>query len=222
MDAARSLNSVQAMKTETVQTRQLFRISECTHTHRTGYFIMKIVKQGLYIHGKGRKQGYFLKILAYLLTIKGMALRMNNKVLSCDPDLNSVLLTNQIVFLDMFWSFDGIIINILYFREFIISSSSWRRQAFPLEVVKKVGGEQERGIRSKKFARQAKAWTTEIVWIFVYTHTGYKRITHGFRFTYKKEYPHPPGNLLQHELNSDVALLITAHKKKILQPLYLL
>ena len=56
MDAARSLNSVQAVKTETVQTRQLFRISECTHTHRTGYFIMKIVQQGLYIHGKGWKQ----------------------------------------------------------------------------------------------------------------------------------------------------------------------
>ena len=43
MDAARSLNSVQAVKTETVQTRQLLWISECTLTHRTGYFIMKIV-----------------------------------------------------------------------------------------------------------------------------------------------------------------------------------
>ena len=62
MDAARSLNFVQAMKTETVQTRQLLWISECTHTHRTGYFIMKIVQQGLYIHGKGGKQGYFLKV----------------------------------------------------------------------------------------------------------------------------------------------------------------
>ena len=64
MDAARSLNSVQAVKTETVQTRQLLWISECTHTHRTGYFIMKIVKQGLCIHGKVPKQGYLLKILA--------------------------------------------------------------------------------------------------------------------------------------------------------------
>ena len=36
MDAARSLNSVQAMKTETVQTRQLLWISEWTHAHRTG------------------------------------------------------------------------------------------------------------------------------------------------------------------------------------------
>ena len=62
MDATRSLNSVQAVKTETVQTRQLLWISKCTHTHRTGYFIMKIVQQGLYIHGKGRKQRYFLKI----------------------------------------------------------------------------------------------------------------------------------------------------------------
>ena len=51
-DAARSLNSVQAMETETVQARQLLWISECTHTHRTGYFIIKIVEQGLYIHGK--------------------------------------------------------------------------------------------------------------------------------------------------------------------------
>ena len=67
MDAARSLNSVQAMKTETVQTRQLLWISECTHTHGTGYFIMEIVQQGLYIHEKGRKQGYFLKNFAYLV-----------------------------------------------------------------------------------------------------------------------------------------------------------
>ena len=58
-------------------------------------------------------------------------------------------------------------------------------------MVRKVGGEQKRGIRSEKFSRQAKAWTTKIVWIFVYTHTGYKRITHGFMFTYIKEYPHP-------------------------------
>ena len=56
MGAARSLNSVQAMKTETVQTRQLLWISECTHTHRTGYFIMKIVQQGFYIHSEIRKQ----------------------------------------------------------------------------------------------------------------------------------------------------------------------
>ena len=41
---------------------------------------MKIVQQGLYIHGKGRKQGYFLKILALLLT--RMALEMNNELLS--------------------------------------------------------------------------------------------------------------------------------------------
>ena len=57
-------------------------------------------------------------------------------------------------------------------------------------MVKKVGGEQKRGIRSEKFARQAKAWTTEIVWILVHTDTGYKRKTHGFMFTYIKEYPH--------------------------------
>ena len=62
MEAARSLNSVQAVKTETVQTRQLLWISECTHTHGTGYFIMKIIQQGLYIHGKDRQQVYFLKI----------------------------------------------------------------------------------------------------------------------------------------------------------------
>ena len=59
MDAARSLNIVQAVKTETVQTRQLLWISECTHAHRTGYFIMKIVQQGLYIHvGKWWEKNY--------------------------------------------------------------------------------------------------------------------------------------------------------------------
>ena len=58
-DAARSLNSVQAMKTATVQTRQLLWISECTHTHRTGYFIMKIVQQGFYIHSEIRKRSKF-------------------------------------------------------------------------------------------------------------------------------------------------------------------
>ena len=36
------------------------------------------------------------------LTIKGMALRMVNEVLSCDPDLTMYLLTNQTEFLDMF------------------------------------------------------------------------------------------------------------------------
>ena len=50
MDAALLLNSFEAVKTETVQTRQLLWISECTHTHRTGYFIMKIVQHDLYIH----------------------------------------------------------------------------------------------------------------------------------------------------------------------------
>ena len=86
MDAARSLNFVQAMKTETVQTRQLLWISECTHAHRAGYFIMKIVQQGLDIHGKRGKQSYLLKSLAQLLTNKEMALLMNNEVSSCDPD----------------------------------------------------------------------------------------------------------------------------------------
>ena len=64
MDVARSLNSVQAVKTETVQTRQLLWISECTHAHRAGYFIMKIVEQGLDIHGQDGKQGNFSKSLA--------------------------------------------------------------------------------------------------------------------------------------------------------------
>ena len=63
MDAARSLNSVQAVKTETVQTRQLLWISECTHTHRAGYFIMKIVQQGLYIHEKVGNKVSFDKLM---------------------------------------------------------------------------------------------------------------------------------------------------------------
>ena len=48
---------------------------------------MKIVQQGLYIHGKGRKQGYFSKISGWLLMMKGMPLRMNNEILSCDAGL---------------------------------------------------------------------------------------------------------------------------------------
>ena len=47
---------------------------------------MKIVQQGLYIHGKVRNRGYFLKSLAQMLTNKGMALLLHNEVLSCDPD----------------------------------------------------------------------------------------------------------------------------------------
>ena len=31
---------------------------------------MEIVEQGLYIHGKGRKQGYFLKNLAWLVVVE--------------------------------------------------------------------------------------------------------------------------------------------------------
>ena len=33
-------------------------------------------------------------------------------------------------------------------------------------------------------------------------------------FAYLKEYPHPPGSLLQNELNSDIARF-TAHKKNL-------
>ena len=40
-------------------------------------------------------------------------------------------------------------------------------------------------------------------------------------FAYLKEYPHPPGSLLQNELNSDIARF-TAHKIKKSEPLYLL
>ena len=78
MDAARSLNAIQAVETETVQTRQLFWLIECTHTHRTGYFIMKIVQQGLYIHGKdgGNKGGNsasFFVLVVSDLTIQAAA-----------------------------------------------------------------------------------------------------------------------------------------------------
>ena len=49
-NSARSLNPLQAVKTKAVQTWQLLWISELDHTHRTGYFFMKIVQQGLNIH----------------------------------------------------------------------------------------------------------------------------------------------------------------------------
>ena len=41
-------------------------------------------------------------------------------------------------------------------------------------------------------------------------------------FAYLKEYPHPPGSLLQNELNSDIARFTAHKKKKTLEPLYLL
>ena len=98
------------------------------------------------------------------------------------PRLNSVLLANQIEFLDMFWWFDGIIKNILYFRDFIISTSC-RRQAFPRELVKRVGGEQKCGIHSETFARQATPWTLKLFdYLYTLIRPGYKRITHRFMF----------------------------------------
>ena len=51
-----------------------------------------------------------------MLTTKGMALRMNNEILVLWPRLHSLLLTNQIEFLDMFWWFDGRIKSVLWSR----------------------------------------------------------------------------------------------------------
>ena len=82
-------------------------------------------------------------------------------------------------------------------------------------MVKKVGGEQKRGIRSEKLARQAKAWTTEIVRIFVYTHTGYKRITQGIKFTYINKYLHPRGVCCKTTYGDIDAARFTAHKKNL-------
>ena len=99
MDAARSLNSVQAVKAETAQTRQLFRICECTHTHRTGYFIVKIVQQGLYIHGKGRKQGYFsLKNFGLFVDdqCNGFAKRNNESCLVTQTKLSIINQSNRV------------------------------------------------------------------------------------------------------------------------------
>ena len=62
--------------------------------------------------------------------------------------LKSVLLANQIEFLDMFWLFDGRIKNILYFREFVNQLFEvWPtcRQEFPREL----GGRESRS-ESKK------------------------------------------------------------------------
>ena len=71
-------------------------------------------------------------------------------------------------------------------------------------MVKKVGAEQKRGIRSEKFARQAKAWTTEIVWIYICV------LLHGLQTNNTRIYVHLykgvpplPGSLLQNDLNSE-------------------
>ena len=49
------MNPVQTFKTEAVQARQLFWLGKGAHTHRTGYFIMKIIEQSLNIHNEGRQ-----------------------------------------------------------------------------------------------------------------------------------------------------------------------
>ena len=76
----------------------------------------------------------------------------------------------------------------------------------------------EEFVRKRWFARQAKAWTTEIVWIFVHTHTGYKRITHGFMFTYIKEYPHSRGVCCKTTWIAMLRVLPLTKKKKTFQP----
>ena len=148
------------MKTETVQTRQLLWISECKHAHRTGYFIMKIVEQGLKIHGKVRNQGYFFKKLDLSVDNQGnYALANGQWTLVLWPTLNSVSLANQIEFLDMFWWFDGRIFLIIVYQPF----EAWVtcRQGFPRESWGERKNEEWRGflslIRSEKFARQVTA-----------------------------------------------------------------
>ena len=53
------MNSVQTFKAEAVKARQLFWLGKGAHTHRTGYFIMKIIEQSLYIHDEGREGKVF-------------------------------------------------------------------------------------------------------------------------------------------------------------------
>ena len=54
-ETTRSLNPAQALETKVVQARQLLWICELAHAHRTTYFLMKIVQQGLNIHEKRRR-----------------------------------------------------------------------------------------------------------------------------------------------------------------------
>ena len=49
------MNPVQTFKTEAVQARQLFWLGKGAHTHRTEYFVMKIIEQSLNIHNEGRE-----------------------------------------------------------------------------------------------------------------------------------------------------------------------
>ena len=147
------------MKTETVQTRQLLWISESKHAHRTGYFIMKIVEQGLKIHGKVRNQGYFFKKLDLSVDDQGNYAFGNGQwTLVLWPTLNSISLANQIEFLDMFWWFDGRIFLIIVYQPF----EAWVtcRQGFPRESWGESKNEEWSFlslIRSEKFARQVTA-----------------------------------------------------------------
>ena len=49
------MNPVQTFKTEAVQARQLFWLGKGALTHRTGYFVMKIIERSLNIHSEGRE-----------------------------------------------------------------------------------------------------------------------------------------------------------------------
>ena len=56
------MNPVQTFKTEAMQARQLFWLGKGAHTHRTGYLIMKTIKQSLNIHNKGRKTAIAMEV----------------------------------------------------------------------------------------------------------------------------------------------------------------
>ena len=70
------------METETVQTWQYLWFSKCGHTHRTGYFFMKIVKQGFYIHdwvqqtmveistSSHLKQNFLISVIIFLALVR--------------------------------------------------------------------------------------------------------------------------------------------------------
>ena len=118
-----------------------------------------------------------------VVTMKGINAFANKQwTLVLWPRLNSLSLANQIEFLDMFWWFDRRIKKNPVFPRIVNQLfEGWVtcRQEIPRES----WGEKKRRmkgflslIRSERFARHVKAWTTEIFWIFVYT----QLVTHAY------------------------------------------
>ena len=112
------------------------------------------------------------------------------------PRLNSLSLANQIEFLDMFWWFDRRIKKNPVFPRIVNQLfEGWVtcRQEIPRESWGESKKEEWRGflslIRSERFARRVKAWTTEMLWNICVHSTRYTRVQSLNRLNWESNSP---------------------------------